>query len=76
MTCAGASIESVYHVHQFPHAMLVNRIPGYAIDLQARTDNGAVGEAEQLWSIAGAEPGVDKHRDTGASDGLGDFCEP
>src|SRR4051812_21285786 len=36
MTCAGLSIESADNVHQLPHATLINRIPGEAVDLETR----------------------------------------
>src|SRR4051812_1037203 len=52
MTCAGALAQTVDDVHQLPHPALVNWIPRHAVDLQTRTDDGAIGEAEQLRGVA------------------------
>src|SRR4051794_10911385 len=72
MSCAALSLNAENDVHELPHSPLINRIPGHAVDLETRADDGAVGEAEQFRGVAGAETGVDQYRYTRAGHGLSD----
>src|SRR4051794_37701762 len=72
MSCAALSLNAVNDVHELPHSPLINRIPGHAVDLETRADDGAVGKAEQFRGVAGAETGVDQYRYTRAGHGLSD----